>query len=69
MSFRQDFLQARMAKMRAELPPELANSQGDRDEETEELDDFDVNGLGASASASSSFMKCAIHRYWHVYAS
>ena len=48
-----------MAKLRAEMPPELANSQGDDDEETEELDDFDINGLGASTSASTSFLKCA----------
>ena len=49
-----------MAKLRAEMPPELANAQDiDDDDETEELDDFDVNGLGASTSASSSFLKCA----------
>ena len=67
MSFRQDFLHARMAKLRAEMPPELANAQDvDDDDETEELDDFDVNGLGASTSASSSFLKCASLLCAHV---
>lgn len=49
MSFRQDFLKARLSKM---PPPNMHGEGDDEDEEEEELDD-----LGSLPSTSGSFMR------------
>lgn len=49
MSFRQDFLKARLSKM---PPPDMHGEGDDEDEEEEELDD-----LGSLPSTSGSFMR------------
>lgn len=65
MAFRQDFLKARLSKLPAQLPPELLNTSSNDDdglgddEALEELDDFDINGLGPT-SRRDDFMKCVL---------
>lgn len=57
MSFRQDFLRARLSHLPADVPggAEVAENE----DEEEELDDFDVNGLGAAGRSGGreSFMR------------
>lgn len=77
MSFRDEFLKARLARMPAQPPapqpppPEHAagwhagldmNNGADEDEELEELDTFNMDSLGAAAAASGNFLRCAVRR-------
>lgn len=67
MSFRQDFLKARLSKLPAHAPPFPSNGDdnNDNDDEEEELDDFDVNSM---PSTSSGFMKSVSLVLCFVYA-
>ena len=62
MSFRQDFLRARLSHLPADVP---GGAEAEEEDDEEELDDFDVNGLGAAGSSSGSragdsFMRCVL---------